>query len=325
MENRFKQEMSRIKRQERLNAESVGHGPGRGSRRGGRSFVNAASCCSEAGPRREKYHNFQESGRGFSAEGKPTEQTNEQERDGQEVIYGRRPVVEALRSGVPLQRLYVLKQAVGVPKEVFSIAREEGIAVVHCDRTRLDFMCSHANHQGVAALKAARNFNTVEEIMNRCRQSLKAPFLLILDEVQDPGNFGALLRTAEASGVDGVIVTSSNSCSFTPAVTRASAGADQHLLVARLPKLGNLLRQLRSENYTILGADSNTDCDYTQADYRGAVAIVMGAEGKGLRPSVKELCTHLVKIPMLGRIESLNVSVAGGIMMYEVVRQRLKS
>lgn len=253
----------------------------------------------------------------------PEDKANVEHKADQETIYGRRPVVEALRSGVPLQRIYVLKQAVGVPKEVFTMAREEGIAVVHCDRNRLDFMCNHANHQGVAAIKAARNFNTLEEIMDKCRQSDYAPFLLVLDEVQDPGNFGALLRTAEASGVDGVIVTSSNSCSFTSTVTRASAGADQHMLVARVPKLGSVLRQLRSENYTILGADSNTDYNYTQVDYNGPTVVVMGAEGKGLRPSVKELCTNLVKIPMLGKIESLNVSVAGGIMMYEVVRQRL--
>lgn len=246
-----------------------------------------------------------------------------EDRSEQEIIYGRRPVVEALRSGVPLQRVYVLKQAVGVPKDVFVLAREAGIAVVHCDRNRLDFMCRRGNHQGVAAAKAVRNFDTVEAILNKCRHSDRQPFILILDEVQDPGNFGALLRTAEASGVHGVIVTSSGSCGFTPAVTRASAGADQYMLAARVPKLGAVLRRLREEGFSIIGADSNTDFDYTQADCRGPLAIVMGAEGKGLHPSVKELCTKLVKIPMLGKIESLNVSVAGGIMMYEAVRQRL--
>ena len=243
------------------------------------------------------------------------------DRSQQEVIYGRRPVVEALRSGVPLQRLYVLKQAIGVPKEVFSLARAQGVACVHCDRARLDAMTRRGNHQGVAALKAVRNFDDLETVLAKA-QAAPYPFLLILDEVQDPGNFGALLRTAEASGVQGVIVTSSNSCGFTAAVTRASAGADQHLLAARVPKLGGLLRRLREEGYTIVGADSNTEADYTQVDYKGPVALVMGAEGKGLRPSERELCTQLVKIPMLGKIESLNVSVAGGVLMYEVVRQR---
>ncbi|MGM9992514.1 MAG: 23S rRNA (guanosine(2251)-2'-O)-methyltransferase RlmB [Candidatus Bruticola sp.] len=321
MEDRFKQKMRSNKHQGRFRGEpSDLRSSQRVNKRTENSVVDTAKANHEIGIRKDRCRYSEEVGQVLSTE----DRAKERERGDQEVIYGRRPVVEALRSGVPLQRLYVLKQAVGVPKEVFSIAREEGIAVVHCDRTRLDFMCNHANHQGVAALKAARNFNTVEEIMSCClHSSEKAPFLLILDEVQDPGNFGALLRTAEASGVNGVIVTSSNSCSFTPAVTRASAGADQHLLVARVPKLGNLLRQLRSEGYAILGADSNTDYNYTQVDCRGAVAVVMGAEGKGLRPSVKELCTQLVKIPMLGRIESLNVSVAGGIMMYEVVRQRL--
>lgn len=243
-------------------------------------------------------------------------------RSEQEIIYGRRPVVEALRSGVPLQRIYVLKQAVGVPKEVFSLAREGGIAVVHCDRERLDFLSHRGNHQGVVASRAARNFNTLEEILAKCEHSPQPPLLLVLDEIQDPGNFGALLRTAEGGGVTGVIVTSASSCSLTAAVTRSSAGADQYMLVARVPKLGPVLRKLKEMGFVVIGADSNTDYDYTQADYRGASVIVMGAEGRGLRPSVKELCTRLVKIPMLGKVESLNVSVAGGIMVYEAVRQR---
>lgn len=322
MENRSKQEV----KNSRPYGRSAGYGHSRQKERRFEDRRGGSEGTSRAGfkDRQEnRFHNSEAKGANefFASEQEP--KVAQESKVEQETIYGRRPVVEALRSGVPLQRIYVLKQAVGVPKEVFTMAREEGIAVVHCDRNRLDFMCNHANHQGVAAIKAARNFNTLEEIMDKCRQSDYAPFLLVLDEVQDPGNFGALLRTAEASGVDGVIVTSSNSCSFTSAVTRASAGADQHMLVARVPKLGSVLRQLRSENYTILGADSNTDYDYTQIDYNGPTVVVMGAEGKGLRPSVKELCTHLVKIPMLGKIESLNVSVAGGIMMYEVVRQRL--
>ncbi len=321
MENRSKQEV----KNSRPYGRSAGYGHSRQKERRFEDRRGGSEGTSRAGfkDRQENRYNSEAKGANefFASEQEP--KVAQESKVEQETIYGRRPVVEALRSGVPLQRIYVLKQAVGVPKEVFTMAREEGIAVVHCDRNRLDFMCNHANHQGVAAIKAARNFNTLEEIMDKCRQSDYAPFLLVLDEVQDPGNFGALLRTAEASGVDGVIVTSSNSCSFTSAVTRASAGADQHMLVARVPKLGSVLRQLRSENYTILGADSNTDYDYTQIDYNGPTVVVMGAEGKGLRPSVKELCTHLVKIPMLGKIESLNVSVAGGIMMYEVVRQRL--
>ncbi|MGN0012443.1 MAG: 23S rRNA (guanosine(2251)-2'-O)-methyltransferase RlmB [Candidatus Bruticola sp.] len=321
MENRSKQEV----KNSRPYGRSAGYGHSRQKERRFEDRRGGSEGTSRAGfkDRQENRYNSEAKGANefFASEQEP--KVAQESKVEQETIYGRRPVVEALRSGVPLQRIYVLKQAVGVPKEVFTMAREEGIAVVHCDRNRLDFMCNHANHQGVAAIKAARNFNTLEEIMDKCRQSDYAPFLLVLDEVQDPGNFGALLRTAEASGVDGVIVTSSNSCSFTSAVTRASAGADQHMLVARVPKLGSVLRQLRSENYTILGADSNTDYDYTQIDYNVPTVVVMGAEGKGLRPSVKELCTHLVKIPMLGKIESLNVSVAGGIMMYEVVRQRL--
>ncbi|MBQ7501978.1 23S rRNA (guanosine(2251)-2'-O)-methyltransferase RlmB [bacterium] len=245
-----------------------------------------------------------------------------EDRSEQEIIFGRRPVVEALRGEAPLQRIYVLKQAVGVPKEVFTLARAQDIAVVHCDRERLDYMCRRGNHQGVAAVRAVRNFDSLEDILENCRSSDRAPFILILDGVQDPGNFGALLRTAEGAGVHGVVVTSSNSCGFTPAVTRASAGASQYILAARVPKLGAVLQKLRDNGFAVIGADANTDSDYTQADYTGPVAVVMGAEGKGLHPNVKRLCTKLIHIPMLGKIESLNVSVAGGIMMYEVMRQR---
>ncbi|MBQ7529376.1 23S rRNA (guanosine(2251)-2'-O)-methyltransferase RlmB [bacterium] len=244
-------------------------------------------------------------------------------RSEQEIIFGRRPVVEALRSDAPLQKIFVLKQAVGVPKDIFTIARSKDIAVVHCDRDKLDYLTHRGNHQGVAAVRAVRDFNTLEEVFAKVKRSKRAPFLLILDSVQDPGNFGALLRTAEASGVDGVIVTSSNSCGFTPAVTRASAGADQYITAARVNKLGPVLKRLREEGYVIIGADSNTDSDYNRVDCTRPVALVMGAEGKGLHPHVKEGCTQLVKIPMLGKVESLNVSVAGGILMYEVLRQRL--
>lgn len=246
-----------------------------------------------------------------------------EDRSEQEIIYGRRPVTEALRSGVPLQRVYVLKQAVGIPKDIFTLSRAKGVAVVHSDRERLDYMCRRGNHQGVAAVKAVRDFDSVDDILEKCRKSDRAPFILILDEVQDPGNFGALIRTAESVGVHGIIVTSSNSCGFTPAVTRSSAGADQYMTAARVPKLGSVLRRLKEEGFAVIGADSNTDYNYTQIDYKGPVALVMGAEGKGMHPSVKEQCTSLIKIPMLGRIESLNVSVAGGILMYEVLRQRM--
>ncbi|HBM96120.1 TPA: hypothetical protein DD394_00955, partial [bacterium UBP9_UBA11836] len=268
MENQSKQEI----KNSRPYGRSAGYGRNRQNERRFEERRGGSKGASSAGFKAHQEGHFRNSSVKSIGEPSTSEQepkVTQESKVEQETIYGRRPVVEALRSGVPLQRIYVLKQAVGVPKEVFTMARDEGIAVVHCDRNRLDFMCNHANHQGVAAIKAARNFNTLEEIMDKCRQSDYAPFLLVLDEVQDPGNFGALLRTAEASGVDGVIVTSSNSCSFTSAVTRASAGADQHMLVARVPKLGSVLRQLRSENYTILGADSNTDYDYTQVDYNG--------------------------------------------------------
>lgn len=245
-----------------------------------------------------------------------------EDRSEQEIIYGRHPVMEALRSGRPLQRLYVIEGA-RLPSDLFHMARESGVPIVHTDRQRLDNLSRRANHQGVVAAVSARSFCELQELLERPLLAGQTPFFLVLDEVQDPGNFGALLRSAESAGVHGVIISSANSCGFTAAVSRASAGADQYIAVSRVPKLGPVLRQFAESGYNLIAADSNTDSDYTAIDYSGPTVLIMGAEGKGLRPSVRELCNKLVKIPMLGHVDSLNVSVAGGILMYEVVRQRL--
>lgn len=246
-----------------------------------------------------------------------------EDRPEQEIIYGRHPVLEALRAGRPLQRLFVLAGAQGISRELFGLARSKAIPVVHTDRARLDGLTKHANHQGVAAAVAARDFAELQEVLEQPMLKGQKALLLALDEVQDPGNFGALLRTAEGAGVHGVIVPGANACAFTATVTKASAGADQYLRVARVPKLGPVLRKLREVGYSLVGADAGGSCNYTQVDYCQPTVIILGAEGKGLRPSLKELCTSLVSIPLLGKVQSLNVSAAGAVILYEAVRQRL--
>lgn len=239
-----------------------------------------------------------------------------------EVVYGRHPVLELLQTGKPVQRLHVLANATGIPKDIFSIARERAIPVVHTDRARLDHLSHHANHQGVVAEAGGAAFADVQELLERPHTLGQTPFFAVLDGVQDPGNFGAILRSAEAAGVHGVFVPGDNSCGLTGAVCKTSAGAVQHIPVARVAKLTSLIRLFQEAGYVIAGTEVIGSVPYTEVDFSQPTVIVMGAEESGLRPSVRELCTHLVRLPMLGKVQSLNVSAAASVFLYEVVRQR---
>ncbi|MDO5295139.1 MAG: 23S rRNA (guanosine(2251)-2'-O)-methyltransferase RlmB [bacterium] len=241
---------------------------------------------------------------------------------GLEIVYGRHPVTELLRSGKPVQRLHVLAGAQGIPKDIFTMARERAIPVVHTDRARLDYLTHHANHQGVAAEAGGGTFASLEQVLQRPLELQQTPFFLVLDGVQDPGNFGAILRSAEAAGVQGVFIPGDNSCGLTGTVSKASAGADQHIPVVRVAKLSGVLRQFREQGFVLAGTEVEGSCLYTEIDYCRPVVIIMGAEESGLRPSVRELCTDLVRLPMCGKVQSLNVSAAAAICLYEVVRQR---
>lgn len=241
---------------------------------------------------------------------------------GIEIIYGRHPVNELMHSGRPVQRLHVLANAQGIPKDIFTLARERAIPVVHTDRERLDYLCNHANHQGVVAEAGGGQFAEAAEVMERPLLAGECPFFLVLDGVQDPGNFGAILRSAEAAGVHGVFVAGDSSCGLTGTVSKASAGADQYVPVARVPKLSGLLRIFRENGYVIAGTEVEGSVPYTEVNYTRPTVIVMGAEEAGLRPSVREQCTALVRLPMRGKVQSLNVSAATAVVLYEVLRQR---
>lgn len=246
-----------------------------------------------------------------------------EDRSPNEVVYGRHPVVEALRARRPVNRLYVLAGGSGIPREVFLLARDRAIPVVHTDRARLDRLARGASHQGVLALVGAREFVSLQEVIERVPGSGRRPLFLALDGVQDPGNFGALLRSAEAAGVHGAIVPGAHSCGLTAAVTRAAAGADQYLPVARVERLAPALRQLRGHGLVVVGADAEAPDVYTEVDLREGAVLVVGGEGAGLARSVRDECTRLVRIPLLGQVSSLNVAAAGAILLYEAVRQRL--
>ncbi len=242
-----------------------------------------------------------------------------------EQVEGRNPVMEALRADRPLNKLLVARGASeGSIRAILAIAREKGILVQEVDRARLDTLAEGRVHQGVIALAAPRRYSEPEDILALARQRGEDPFVLILDGLEDPHNVGSLLRTAECAGAHGAILPERRAAPITPAVVKASAGAAEHLPVARVTNLVQTLEWLKQQGLWIAGADAAGPQFYTEASLTGPLALVIGGEGKGMGRLVREHCDLLVRLPLRGRITSLNASVAGGVLMYEVLRQRAK-
>ncbi|SFU68340.1 23S rRNA (guanosine(2251)-2'-O)-methyltransferase RlmB [Alicyclobacillus macrosporangiidus] len=235
-------------------------------------------------------------------------------------IVGRHPVLEALKSGRPINKILVADSAEGGSlTEILGRARSAGIVVQSVPRQSLSRMFGDA-HQGVAAYVAPRAYVELDDVI--ARDTGQPPLVLLLDEVTDPANFGAILRTAEATAVQGVVIPKRRAVPLTEAVAKAAAGAVEYVPVARVANLVQAMERLKEAGYWLVGADVAGAHLYTEVDYRGAMALVIGAEGKGLSRLVKEHCDYLVRLPMLGHLQSLNASVAAGVMLYEVVRQR---
>lgn len=243
--------------------------------------------------------------------------------DEQELLWGRNPVLEALRAGRPLQKILLARGTHGAAVlEIIARAREEGIPLQEVDRSRLEAMTRGGAHQGVVAIAAARAYATVEEILALARQRGEPPLVVLLDEVTDPHNLGSILRTAEAMGVHGVIIGKHRSAGLTSTVAKASAGALEYVPVARVTNLAQTVDRLKEEGLWVVGAEESAGTVLWEADLRGPLAVLIGGEGKGLGRLLREKSDFLVKIPMQGRIGSLNVGVATGVLLYEVRRQR---
>lgn len=241
-----------------------------------------------------------------------------------EQIEGRNPVLEALRAGHDMIKIYIAKgDTEGRLKDIIGIARHQGIPVVSTDDQALNRMATTRNHQGVIAIAAEWKYASVEEILNQAVARAEEPFVLILDGVEDPQNFGAIIRTAEASGVHGIIIPEHRAVGLTSTVSRASAGAIEHLPVARVTNLTRTLEELKQKGLWFTGAEMDGGSGLEKANLTGPIGLVMGGEGKGVSRLVREHCDQLVRIPMWGKINSLNVSVATGIFLYEIRRQRL--
>lgn len=255
-------------------------------------------------------------GKDFGRQGAEAEPPAEQ-------IEGRNPVLEALRAERPLNKMLVARGAgEGSIRAILALAREQGVLVQEVERVRLDTMSEGRVHQGVIALAAPRRYAEPEDLLARARERDQDPFLLVLDGIEDPHNLGSLLRTAECAGVHGAILPERRAAPITPAVVKSSAGAVEHLPVARVTNLVQTLEWLKEQGVWIFGADAEGPQLYTEARLTGPVALVIGGEGKGIGRLVREHCDGLVRLPLHGNVTSLNASVAGGILLYEVLRQR---
>lgn len=244
---------------------------------------------------------------------------NEREKD---IIAGRNAVLEALRAKRPIDSVYVRRgDRTGSVNAIVRMAKDAGVTVKEADGRKLDAMCGGANHQGVAAVAAVRAFSDVEDIFALAESRGEKPFLVVCDEIADPHNLGAIIRTAECAGAHGVVIPKRRSVGLTAAVGKASAGAVEYLPVARVPNLAAFLEEIKARGVWVYAADMD-GVDWCQTDFSGATALVVGSEGFGVSRLVREKADFIVSLPMKGRINSLNASVACGILCYEIARQR---
>ena len=250
--------------------------------------------------------------------------SSEQEAEADGLIEGRNAVIEALRAGTSIDKIYIQKgETDRTLGHIASTAREKGIVVVDADKRKLDFMSRTKAHQGVIALTSVREYVSVEEILGIARQKGENPLLVVCDEISDPHNLGAIIRTAECAGAHGVIIPKRRSAGLTSIVGKTSAGAVSYVPVARVPNIAALLKDLQKAGVWVFGTAAEGNTTLYDADLKGSAAIVIGSEGDGMTRLVREGCDFLVSIPMKGKISSLNASAAAAILLYEAVRQRL--
>lgn len=248
-------------------------------------------------------------------------QTEEQDMN---IIVGRNSVMEAIRSGREIDRLLIVKGATGGSvASIIAKCSARSIPIKEVPAQKLDFLCGHTNHQGVAVMIAQQAYASVEDILNRAKEKNEAPFIIICDEIEDPHNLGAIIRTAECCGAHGIIIPKRRSASLNATVAKSASGALEYVPVARVTNLVSEIEKLKKQGVWVFGADMDGD-DYTKTDYSSPTAIVIGNEGKGIGRLVRENCDGIISLPMFGKINSLNASVAAGVLMYQVVKSRNK-
>ena len=240
------------------------------------------------------------------------------------IVEGRNPVIEALRAGRTIKRI-MLASGVGKSaaiEKIFQLARERGMTVERVERREVEQLSVTGKSQGVLAVTGPKGYVGLKRLLEIGHERKESTLLVVLDGIQDPHNLGAIIRTADAAGVHGIVIPERRSASLSPGVARASAGAMEHVDVARVPNLTNVLSRLSKQGVWTMGIDPKGTLDFAEVDYKQPTAIVIGAEGKGISRLVKERCDALARIPMRGRIASLNASVSAALVMYEAMRQR---
>lgn len=240
-----------------------------------------------------------------------------------EIVEGRNAVIEALRAGRAIDKIFIAKGDVDKTLgHIASKARDKGIVVVECDRKKLDFMSQTHAHQGVIALCAVREYCTVEDIFAVAEERGEKPFVIVCDEISDPHNLGAIIRSAECAGAHGIIIPKRRSAGLTAIVDKSSAGAAEHMAIARVPNIPAAIKELKDRGLWVYGTAADGQSDLWHMDFTGSVALVIGSEGDGMGRLVRESCDFIVSLPMKGQVSSLNASAAAAIVMYEVLRQR---
>ncbi len=246
-----------------------------------------------------------------------------EDRKFEDQVEGRNSVLELLESNKDINKIFVAKgERHGSINKIIAIAKEQKIVVVEKDRRQLEEMSQTENCQGVIAIVPPYEYCEVEDILKKAKEQNEDPFIIILDGIEDPHNLGSIIRTAETAGVHGVIIPKRRAATVNSTVNKASAGAVEHMKIARVTNISDTIEELKREGLWICGTDVETNKFYYNQDLKGAIGIVIGNEGKGISEKVKKNCDFLVKIPMKGKIESLNAAVSTGIVVYEVVKQR---
>ena len=241
---------------------------------------------------------------------------------GYNIICGRNPVLEALRSGREIDRLLVAHGVTGGSvTAIIAKCKQKDILIKEVSPQKLDYYCGGANHQGVAVLFAEQEYCEPQDILNYANEKGEMPFIIVCDSIEDPHNLGAIIRTAEASGVHGIIIPKRRSASLNATVAKSASGALEYMKVARVTNIANTIDFLKENGVWVFGADMD-GVDYEKIDFNCPCALVIGNEGKGIGDLTAKKCDQIVSLPMSGKINSLNASVAAGILMYEVVRKR---
>jgi 23S rRNA (guanosine2251-2'-O)-methyltransferase len=271
------------------------------------------------GPRQQRYQDMVRRATAAPRTGPPEEAG--------EPISGPHAVLEALRAGRLIKRLYVAQERgirSGAVNDLIREAQERRVMIRFVDRIDVERLSPGVEHQGVVAIAEGRQGVELDELLLHLDVLTEPPLVVVIDSLQDPQNFGVLLRSAEGAGADGIVIPRHRQVGLTPAVSRTSAGASEHLLIAEVANLRQAIDAIREKGIWVVGTDDSGDVDWDEVDYRGATAIVIGGEGEGIRRLVLEGCDQVVRIPMQGQVSSLNAAAAGTVVLFEALRQRIR-